>query len=175
MKNEFTCPWFPSRNGGPKIQTQGFSHQSCVPNQPNCLRYERTAVTNGAWRSPGGHWGAFRVWHQIPELSLEDELEPDGHKGVSSACGWGAAWTWELLELGWVLGGCMDQAPGGVAKSQGVLSSHFGDLDHAWQVQSVQRISFMFLKYPFIWREEAVLSLLTGNKIQTRESHLQKS
>lgn len=74
-------------------------------------------VTNNGNRAPrstrepeghcGGSGGGFRKLHQTPELSLEDELEPDKQKrerpgerpGMSSAYVSGAARTWG----GWFL------------------------------------------------------------------------
>lgn len=53
-------------------------------------------------------------------------------------------------------------------QSQGILSSNLGVLELVLQVlgsKGTETISFMLLKDPFTWREDAKLSRLPGNRI----------
>lgn len=125
------------------------------------------------------HGGGFRALHRVPRLSLEEELELDKE-------GRGQVWTWpvlgELPGLGvahtWTLSRCRTRALEETARSQGIIYPHFKDLNlepRIWVSKRVEIVSFMFFKNPFIWKEDAEVSLSTGNRILSSKKATWKS
>lgn len=83
---------------------------------------------------------------------------------LPSVLGTARTWSWLYLDEG-----CRKQALEGRAQSQGTVLSIpiLGTwiLHYSCWSKEVETISFMFLKHPVIWKEDAGVSLLIGNRI----------